>query len=453
MTYLAPRQGRFAVVILCSFCLHILFFVMSAEQSLQSRDKVVAETFLRQLSDEAVVPLSVGDDVSLAVVGERVLADPSVAYVAFYTADDELAVSVGDKVAGEGVSATVVEGERQLGKITIQTTPISRARLMGEYWLFMLSALILHSLVWLVYGYIARPTKRLQAEIARGVRDKLLAQQLLPNQRSAQFQTQTRQTPPPDEPVAPSAPTDNALPKPESRTFGAKSTVSSFLKNHLKSEPSLDEEVGETEISENVDTADDSEELSDTKNMTVQVAFVDKYGLLEMLIEERGQVYFALCNQMLQKVLLVASRHPVFIGVHIVQTTPLNEHGTHIYLEKRLPTANLAKATATLTKLIVMVGQVVYNRHRDLGLFALPIKAIASDDTRLLIAQRVLEKHHEALILMNAKDVELIAGVMNLSALPSPVGIYEKECRVLGAVSEELARALIELRREVLSAE
>lgn len=446
MTYLAPRQGRFAFVILCSFCLHVLFFVISAEQSLENRDKAVAQTFLTQLSDEATVPLSVHDDVSLAVIAERVLADPSVAYVAFYNDKNELVVPVGDKVVGTAVETSIHEGDRVLGKVVIQTTPISRARLMSEYWLFLLSALIIHSLVWLVYGYIARPTKRLQAEIARDVRESLLAQQLLPQQST---------------PNEPSAPTQTPSVKPDTPAHSSKSTVQSFLRTKLKGDKqpkpadvSADTaqalaQDGDTP-SQEADTAQDTIS-SETNNMTVQVAFVDKHGLLNMLIEERGQVYFSLCNQMLQKILVVVSTHPDFAGVHIAQTVSLDEHGTHIYLEKHSETANLARAGAILTKLIVLVGQVVYQRHRELGLFALPLKAIASDDTRLLIAQKVLEKHHEALILMNAKDVDVVATMMNLTALPSPVGIYEKECRILGAVSEQLANTLLELRRQVLS--
>lgn len=444
MTYLAPRQGRFAFILLCSFCLHVLFFVMSAEQSLEKRDKAIAQTFLTQLADEAVVPLSVQDNVSLAVLAERVAADPSVAYVAFFNANDELIVPVGDEVLTTGVRAEIQEGNRLLGKVLIQTTPISRARLLGEYWLFVLTALIIHSLVWLVYGYIARPTKRLQAEIARGVRDKLLAQQLLPQN-------------PPNSTPKPSTPTPS---EPKTTSAFSKSTVQSFLRDKLKGDkptpksplPSQnpDGELADGDTSDNATPK--TSHVSDTKNMTVQVAFIDKHGLLEMLIEERGQVYFSLCNQMLQKILVVASTHPSFVGVHLAQTATLNEHGTHIYLEKHLPTANLPKASAILTKLIVLVGQVVYDRHRDLGLFALPIKAIASDDTRLLIAQKVLEKHHETLILMNAKDTETVATMMNLTALPS-VGVYEKECRSLGAVSDEIAKILIDLRRQVLSVE
>lgn len=424
MTYLAPRQGRFAFVLLCSFCLHVLFFVISAEQSLEKRDKAIAENFLTQLSDESAVPMSVHDEVSLAVLGERVVADPSVAYVAFYDANNDLLVPVGDKVAGEGVATPIYEGNRTLGKVVIQTTQISRARLLGEYWLFVLATLITHSLVWLVYGYIARPTRRLQVEIARGVRDKLLTQQLLPH---GQGTTKPAEQPSPQPTAEP--------------TTAPKSTVQSFLRDKLKVNTS----------STPVENIADS--VGETKSMTVQVALVDKHGLLDMLIEERGQMYFSLCNQMLQKILMVVSAHPVFAGVRIAQTASLNEHGTHIYLEKHTETANLAKASAILTKLIVLVGQVVHKRHRELGLFALPLKAIASDDTRLLIAQKVLEKHHETLILMSAKDTEIIATMMNLTALPSPVGIYEKECRILGAVSDDVANILIELRRQVLSME
>lgn len=450
MTYLAPRQGRFAFIILCSFCLHVLFFVISAEQSLENRDKAVAQTFLTQLSDEATVPLSVHDDVSLAVIAERVLADPSVAYVAFYNANDELVVPVGDELESEPMETRIHEGDRVLGKVIIQTTPISRARLMGEYWLFLLSALIVHSLVWLVYGYVARPTKRLQAEIARDVRDKLLAQQLLPQQFVFNAESATSNTQPSKTPNT----------KDDTSINPKKSTVQSFLKDKLKGDKQptpkpadkpADTIVQDNNLQQGVSTQNPENASSETKNMTVQVAFVDKHGLLNMLIEERGQVYFSLCNQMLQKILMAVSKHPDFAGVHIAQTASLDEHGTHIYLEKHSETANLPKASTILAKLIVLVGQVVYKRHRELGLFALPLKAIVSDDTRLLIAQKVLEKHHETLILMNAKDTEVVATLMNLMALPSPVGIYEKECRILGAVSDDVADILIELRRQVLS--
>lgn len=451
--YLAPRQGKFALVIAVSFCLHIIFFVISAKQSLQAHHDAVAKTLLQQVTVDMAVPLLVNDRVSLAVLGERVVNDPSVAYLAVFDANDQLVVPIGDDVAGDGMYLNVADGDKALGKVLIKTTPISRAKLMGEYWLFMAAALLLHGLLWTIYGYLARPTARLQQQIADAVRDRLVAAQYIP----ATMQS----TPPPLAPTNYEQPTKDETERTASTTVGdflRNLTKSDFGKNRMRDEMQADDKAeveGNTKLG-NEAAEDDQDKPAKgakppAKVMVLQVAFVDKHHLLEMMMVERKEAYFALCNQLIEKMLTTIVREPLFAGVNIKAQKLFDESGMSLRLERTTDEAELALASAVLLKLIISTNQVVYAKHRELNYFALPMKAIASDEVRHFAGQKLLAKYPEALILMSGTDAKEVATQMNLSPLASPLGIHERECRRLTQVSDEMAETLGRLRHAVLS--
>lgn len=419
MTYLAPRQGHFAIIVLISFCLHLLFFVVSTEQALQRHHQEAAQKLIVQLSEDVAVPLSANDRVSLAMLAERAVSEPSVAYVGIYDAHEQLIVPMGDELESDGVRQTVTNGSHALGQVVLKTVPVNRASLIGQSWMFVLAVLVLHSLLWLIYGYIARPTNALQQEIARRVRDQLLAQRLLPNDYSSE---------------SPINVADDAMPT-------AKATVDSFLKDKLG------KPAANPTNPKQVSAADKT-----TQAMIVQVAFVDKNGLLEVLSAERREAYFALCDQLLQKTLATLGQSSLGQGIDMTQTQRFDNDGAMIRLDQIHDGALLAQTAAVLIKLIVLVNQAVVAKHRELGYFALPMKAIASDESRVLAAQKLLEKHHDTLVLMSANDVGIIAKTMNVVALSDVAhgGLYERECRRLMAVSESMAQRLIDLRRKVL---
>ncbi|MDO4427394.1 MAG: hypothetical protein Q4B88_04625 [Moraxella sp.] len=452
MTYLAPRQGRFAIVLLVSFCLTVLFFVMSVQGGQSASDKAAAEQLAGRLADEISVPLAMNDRVSLAVIAERFLSDPRLSYVGIYDEKGTLIVPVGDDIDAAAITTDVTDGETHFGQVAVKTLPISRAGVILQYWLFLLAVLFLHALVWLIYAYVARPTAALKASIAYEVREKLLAQKLI-SPEQAQTITQSLNTLPEDDFTAEA---ETADAKPEKKMV----TVGAFLKDKLgakkdnKAKNALTDEIA-VETDAKADTIKAPLATSEqAERLKVTVRFVDRHGLLEVLMRDRGAAYFALCDQLLQKTLDTLLDDPVLTGVGVASLSPFDESGAVIILERHAPSAKLSLAAAMLTKLLVLINQVVYEKHRELAYFALPMKAIASDEMRALAADKLLMKYsHKNLLLVGAKDAGEVASFMNLKALPEPNGIYERECRILTAVSDGMAEKLLGMRRKVLLGE
>ena len=79
MNQLAPRQGIFAVILLISFCLHLVALMLSSEKQQYDARSAKAEQIVQQLSQEAITALSNQDRISLSVLANRYQIDPDVA--------------------------------------------------------------------------------------------------------------------------------------------------------------------------------------------------------------------------------------------------------------------------------------------------------------------------------------------------------------------------------------
>ena len=68
MNHLAPRQGKFAIVLLISFCLHFLMLTFSSEKSQYEQRTQKGEKIVEQLAKEAMVGITSQDRISLSVL-------------------------------------------------------------------------------------------------------------------------------------------------------------------------------------------------------------------------------------------------------------------------------------------------------------------------------------------------------------------------------------------------
>ena len=79
MNHLAPRQGKFAIVLLISFCLHFLMLTFSSEKSQYEQRTQKGEKIVEQLAKEAMVGITSQDRISLSVLANRYQVDQEVA--------------------------------------------------------------------------------------------------------------------------------------------------------------------------------------------------------------------------------------------------------------------------------------------------------------------------------------------------------------------------------------
>lgn len=280
MTFLAPRQGLFAAIILISLCLHTLFFVVSEEREIKDEQRAVAEKSVALLAQELKVPLATNDRISMSVVADKYVKESQVSFVGIYDAKDQLLVPVGsDNDSGVALRESVVSGSDALGSVVVKAADVSRAEIISKHWLFLLGALGLHAMLWLLYGYLARPTQELKEAIAKKVRMDLLDKGILyqPPQHSE-----------------------------ESEPASSQNSIKSFLEK-AKTEQKPDQS---TQVA-----AQSTEASLHDQDYIVQMLFEDPNQLLATVSHDNKAAYFALCDQLLDKAIVHLLELPLLTGV------------------------------------------------------------------------------------------------------------------------------------------
>lgn len=402
MTYAAPRQMTFALIVLMSFCLHVLAFVAIGEQKIRKTNQQEISHMAVNLGSELGSALARNDKVSMSVIAQRYM-DHKVEHLAIYDSQGTLLVPMGQEGKGDVLSQDIIYEGKLLGRADIQGQAISRARLLADYWLLLLAIATLHFLLFLLYGHVARPTTRMIDDISANVRNHLLANGLLSSVTGEM------------------SPVTQAPEKPSAEQVAAES-------------PTKNDEFG-----------------AYSQDFMTQFVFVDPHNLLSALSHDVAEAYFALCTQLLNKCVNDVLAEPKLQGVVVTKIVPFGNEGARVYLGKSSDGAPIAIATAMITKLMPMLNQIVHDKHRELSYFALPIRAMASDSERVSIARELLNKYkHTSMILLTNKDKSQVASSMNLFASKNPQTIHERECYSITEVSDEMAAILLRLRNQIL---
>lgn len=482
MTNLAPRQGLFAVVILASVCLHIVFFVVTGVSRQESHYTTHAAILAKQLGQELKLPLSIHDPVGASVIVLRHSKDPAIAFLGVYDNQNRLIAPVGNKDTNSAeVVSTITSGTATLGKVVIKPNEVSRAAILAEFWPYLLGVMFFHALVWFFYGHIARPDEGFIEQIRTDTRNRLIADGIplvheVPTPPAPVLTTPTPTPTPVNNPTHIVPPT---LDEDKKGLFGGLFDILKH-KDELGVEKPLQTHASPTQFG-NFATAPEpaptpipqpitqvspefsfySQNYSGNEKMGdslyVYFSFMDDNNLLGFLEEGQRNVYLALCNQLLEKTAKKVLTRPVLSGIRIDEVIPFSyQNGQCLAMVKYSRSssnyyARLALAGAMLAKLFPAVNQAVYNRHREINSFALPIKAIASDDTRRQGAMVLLQKRNEqSLLLLNNEDNNSIINYFSLARHKESSNLYEKECRIITTATDDMTKQLQDLRNIIL---
>lgn len=414
MMFLAPRQKLFAVIILISLCLHTLFFVLSAKRNMQEHYRAVAEQSVIELSQELKVPMAMGDRISMSVIADRYLKEKQMAFVGIYDAKETLLVPVGeDSDDGIMLKESIVSGSSALGSVVLKTPSISHAYIISRHWLFLVAMTGLHTILWLLYGYFARPTSEFKEEITKEIRKNLLAKGVVIQSDSAPQHA----TDPDNAYTAHTAQADSGNVHDEA-AYQADKNVKVDLDGHL-----------------------------------VQIIFDDPHQLLSTVSLDVKMAYFALCDQLLDRAVLHLLELPLLTGVKAEVVKRYDDKGAKVLLSAAAP-AKVATATVMLSKLMLMLNQVVYDKHREIQRFALPIRTTASHaDEADAVLQLTKKRRETPLILINEKARDEVKPYAQLTPFSYPATVQERESRVLSSVTQATAERLFTVRDKVLLSE
>lgn len=544
MTYTAPRQGLFAIIILISFILHSVLMVFGLEQQLNANREHKAEQLIAELVKTTGMALYKDDRVSLSVIADRYGNETDVTRLTLLDNAGNILVQTGNAPlqTGKTYSQPVLVQNHKVGDVELTIKRTSKGEMVRTLWPFELGALILHLLVWLLYGYVARPTKSQLQQLSRDVHDyyvmhydvtdnKQRPAYLFDDDKSTKHNnvtgsTDTQSHGSVDNSAAQDSPTTdhqshqthgnigsqvsqflqklktNEKPTPSTsnppQTTSANTSQASVLASNSASASSTvkaddndmanDKEANnKTAIPQNEhhafnprtsnsSTANKQTFNNQAKNqanghqrpfyahadtpIVVAFMFADEHRLLNKLSPQVAQPYLTLCNDLLSAASEQLLRLPAFQGASLQRLEPFTLDAPArmtLSAKQGFDNANskLAQASVMLAMLCMMLNKIIFDKHRELKRFALPINVAVAHTEQIDPMVHVVNKRaqeHQTYILLSTQELMQINRHIQLTHLNNPKSVYERECLRLIGADDDTVNRLAQLRNNILTA-
>lgn len=438
MMYLAPRQGLFAIILLVSCCLHTLLMVVSVDHQVTSSLEQKGEQMLDQLIDEAKLSLENQDRVSLSVIANRYTSEQDVARLVIEDTKGNVLVPVGNAPLqqGETLAKIATNGETVIGKVSLTLKDISKGEILAMQWPFVIGAMIFHLLLWVAYGFVARPTP---AQINAFTRQSASKSPKHPSNNRPKIEAKKPSTPE----------AEAKLPLGETHQD---------VNAYLRAQQSAHETPTRATPAEAIKSSPTimTQKLSDQRDcdsVQLQIVFHDEYGMLKLLTPETRAPYLALCSQLLQQATSQLLQLPLLEGVAVEAEPVFKNQKALVQLQAKTPEAKVALAGVMLGKLYLMLNKIIYEKHVELGRFALPVKAGVSDtplDNAMSQLITTVGKKEQLLVLLPAVGLQQIGHFVRLRSVSRPTNAFERQCAVFDGGNLEIIDALSQARNAVL---
>ncbi|WP_333613388.1 hypothetical protein [Psychrobacter sp.] len=495
MTYLAPRQGLFAIILLVSFCLQTLLLVISTDQQLSNSRAQKGEQMVAQLIDEARLSLENKDRVSLSVIANRYTSEQDVTRILIKDNNGDVLVPVGNAPMQQGdtISQIATKGDAVIGSVALTLKDISKGEIIAMQWPFVIGSMLLHLLLWLIYGYIARPTKEQINALSRDIQDLHREQYRQIDQRefargyerNLERGDETEDVSTESTSAANAAATSRNPNTDKSdlpRKLDIHSAVNQYVRGQQGQNLELDATHDTTAHAMSNDGADnlqdqltagnannhDSHKSNGSNGMarlsanrpfdsvSVQIVFHDEFNMLERLAPSQRLPYLALCTQLLNQAVTELLKQPLLLGVSAINEPHFDESGAYVMLKADNSHAKVALAGVMLAKLYLMLNKIIHDKHIELSRFALPAKAGVSDNAQVEAMSHLLEsvgKKEQMLILLPTAGIKQINHHVQLQSVMRPTTVYERECAIFDGGNDAMIQRLADVRNAVLMIE
>ena len=481
MTYLAPRQGLFAIILLVSFCLQTLLLVISTDQQLSKSRALKGEQMVAQLIDEARLSLENKDRVSLSVIANRYTSEQDVTRILIKDNKDDILVPVGNAPMQQGdtIRQIATNGDAVIGSVALTLKDVSKGEIIAMQWPFVIGTMLLHLLLWLIYGYLARPTKEQISALSRNIQDLYREQYNQGDQRgySRDLERRTTGSPadgsPSDSQMAGlAAKSETAGNASQARPFNVHNEVNEYLRTQQNqsssdetgsltatSEGDIEDKVVSTAKRHSSQSGGQTSKLSATRavdSVRVQILFHDEFNMLERLAPAQRLPYLALCTQLLNQAVTELLKQPLLLGVSATNEAHFEDDGASVVLKADNSHAKVALAGVMLAKLYLMLNKIIHDKHIELSRFALPAKAGVSDDAQSEPMTHLLEsigKKEQLLILLPTAGLKQISNHVQVHSIMRPTTVYERECAIFDGGNDAMIQRLADVRNAVLMIE
>ena len=477
MTYLAPRQGLFAIILLVSFCLQTLLLVISTDQQLSNSRALKGEQMVAQLIDEARLSLENKDRVSLSVIANRYTSEQDVTRILIKDNKDNILVPVGNAPMQQGdtIRQIATKGDAVIGSVALTLKDVSKGEIIAMQWPFVIGTMLLHLLLWFIYGYLARPTKEQINALSRDIQNLHREQymQIDPRHYDRDFERRSADRDPAersDETV-----TDSDTTAVKKRDIH--NEVNQYLRKQQSQNDTTDmvasktDETAETGAERHAsdeaqgDTSNTASKLGGASRLSatrsfdtvrVQLVFHDEFNMLERLAPSQRLPYLALCTQLLNQAVTELLKQPLLLGVSLVNEPRFEDKGASVLLKADNSHAKVALAGVMLGKLYLMLNKIIHDKHIELSRFALPAKAGVSDDAQSEAMTQLLHsvgRKEQMLILLPNAGIKQINHHVQVHSIMRPTTVYERECAIFDGGNDAMIQRLADVRNAVLMIE
>ena len=495
MTYLAPRQGLFAIILLVSFCLQTLLLVISTDQQLSNSRAQKGEQMVAQLIDEARLSLENKDRVSLSVIANRYTSEQDVTRILIKDNNGDVLVPVGNAPMQQGdtISQIATKGDAVIGSVALTLKDISKGEIIAMQWPFVIGSMLLHLLLWLIYGYIARPTKEQINALSRAIQDLHREQYRQIDQRefARGYERNLERGDETEDVSAESASAANAAatsrnPNVDKSDLPRKLDIHSAVNQYVRGQQGQNLELDATrDTNAHAMSNDGADNLQDQltagnannhdshksngsngmarlsanrpfDSVSVQIVFHDEFNMLERLAPSQRLPYLALCTQLLNQAVTELLKQPLLLGVSAINEPHFDESGAYVMLKADNSHAKVALAGVMLAKLYLMLNKIIHDKHIELSRFALPAKAGVSDNAQVEAMSHLLEsvgKKEQMLILLPNAGIKQINHHVQLQSVMRPTTVYERECAIFDGGNDAMIQRLADVRNAVLMIE
>ena len=481
MTYLAPRQGLFAIILLVSFCLQTLLLVISTDQQLSKSRALKGEQMVAQLIDEARLSLENKDRVSLSVIANRYTSEQDVTRILIKDNNDDILVPVGNAPMQQGdtIRQIATNGDSVIGSVSLTLKDISKGEIIAMQWPFVIGTMLLHLLLWLVYGYLARPTKEQINALSRDIQDLHREQYMQIDQRSYDREFERRATDTDRETSEHSVESATDGQPANAHKLDVHSEVNQYLRTQQNqaatdttgsnsqlmdstTEERAEHDAANGAAQDEISRAPKSgsaSRLSATRSfdsVRVQIVFHDEFNMLERLAPAQRLPYLALCTQLLNQAVTELLKQPLLLGVSAMNEPRFDDTGASVLLKADNSHAKVALAGVMLGKLYLMLNKIIHDKHIELSRFALPAKAGVSDDAQAQAMTQLLHsvgKKEQMLILLPNTGLKQISHHVQVQSIMRPTTVYERECAVFDGGNDSMIQRLADVRNAVLMIE
>mgnify|MGYP003481700986 FL=1 len=407
----APRQGLFASLLIVSFALHTFLLVLATTHQLNENRANQGQLMTSQLVTDSLTELEPANTVSLALLANRYATNPSVASIRILDANQQVLATGGLAKTREGevFVRDAIQNEQKIGSIEITLVQPSTGEILRNQWLMILVSLIAHSVLWLIYRAIARPSRKEYLE-------------RINHEARLKHELQTL---------------SQALEQEKHNTALALAQIEQQAQN----KPKL-KEIKPVVL--------------DQSAVALSIQYYDPKQLLNSVSPTVAVPYFNLCQLFLNKSIDLCLQHYKLNSPDVVLVQNFNEHGAMLSVSSEK--ADAVKCLVMISNVFQLLSEVLYKRYREDKRFVLQTRTALSTAVPAMhlsgaqAAERLVQQlvaKESALQLAN-ELLKQLSDHYELVALPNPSNALTRHAFMISGMDAQTAEVAQQIRSEIL---